>query len=85
MLTEEKVKDIQAQKICTYKSLRCLAQETGILLGSVFTVTRLIIIQFCLYKIMYVHELIWQQFVFAACCWKMPLHSISVVYAISVH
>jgi hypothetical protein len=43
MPTEEKVQDIQAQiELCTYKSLRPLAQETGVLLGSVFTVTRLI-------------------------------------------
>lgn len=44
MLTEEKVQDIEAQiQLSTHKSLRLLAQEPGVLLGSVFTLTGLII------------------------------------------
>jgi hypothetical protein len=55
MLTEQKVQDIQAQLISSHKFLRHLAQETGTLLVSAFTATRLI--KFQLYKIMVVPEL----------------------------
>jgi hypothetical protein len=55
-LCEENFEDIQTQRaVLTHKLLRCLKQETGVSLGSAFTVTKLI--EFCLYKVMYVHEL----------------------------
>jgi AraC-like DNA-binding protein len=42
VLTEEKVEDIQAQlQVSPRKSLRRLAQETGVSLGSAFTATKL--------------------------------------------
>jgi hypothetical protein len=43
VLTEEKVRDIEARlQISPRKSLRRLAQETGVSLGSAFTATKLI-------------------------------------------
>ncbi|PNF37420.1 hypothetical protein B7P43_G16027 [Cryptotermes secundus] len=56
VLTEEKVKDIQARlQISPRKSLRRLAQETGVSLGSARTATKLI--KFRPYKVTVVHEL----------------------------
>jgi hypothetical protein len=72
VLTEEKVKDIQTGlQVSPREPLRCLAQETSVLLGSAFTATKLI--EFCPYKITVVHEL--KQPAFAArigfCSWLL--------------
>jgi hypothetical protein len=54
--TEEKIQDIQARlQVSPRKSLRRLAQETGVSLGSALTATKLI--KFRPYKITVVHEL----------------------------
>jgi hypothetical protein len=56
VLTEEKVLDIQTQsEISPRKSLRCLAQESDVLLVLAFTGTRLI--HFHPYKITVMHDL----------------------------
>jgi hypothetical protein len=56
ILMEEKVRDIAARlRISPRISLRRLAQETGVSLGSAFTATKLI--KFRPYKITVVHEL----------------------------
>jgi hypothetical protein len=56
VLTEEKVQDTEVRlQISPRNSLRCLAQETGVSLGSAFTATKFI--KFRPYKITVVHEL----------------------------
>jgi hypothetical protein len=55
LLTHEKVRDIEAGlQISLRKSLRRLAQETGVSLRSAFTATNLIKLR--PYKITFVHE-----------------------------
>jgi hypothetical protein len=55
VLTAEDIRDIEARlQISPRKSLRRLAQETGVSLGSAFTATKLI--KYRPYKVTVVHE-----------------------------
>jgi hypothetical protein len=73
VLSDEKVQDIQpGLDGSPRKSLKCLAQETGVSLGS--SLTAIGLIKFCLYKLAVVdqfkHHIMQQEFAFVISCRK---------------